>query len=144
MDKNIQKEIKIAVIGALLTHGNQVKMQIEGLPKWIEKQTERMNDWEVAPYLINNQICSNVVIDIAEKFDEILDIFKNTVVHDYFSREINFLFKDLEAELLMLEKKYPDRMNTTIFYSPATYPFLAKFIYGYKNLAQQINYAINF
>jgi hypothetical protein len=144
MNQSMKKEIKAIIVAKVLIDGKSILEQIRNLPTWISEQTKEMNPWVVAPYLINGKVCADVVVDIEEKFSTTMEIFEGSAIGDYLNSETEKLVTELTDSLRKLDLEYPDISNRTIIYTPATYPHLAKFIYGYSYLAAQINYALEY
>jgi hypothetical protein len=144
MNQSMKKEIKAIIVAKVLTDGKSILEEIRNLPTWISEQTKEMNPWVVAPYLINGKVCADVVVDIEEKFRTTMEMLEGSAIGAYLNSETEKLVTELSDSLRKLDLEYPDISNRTIIYTPATYPHLAKFIYGYSYLAAQINYALEY
>ena len=142
MNQKMKDEVKATITAKILLDGQSVREDIRDLSTWISEQTKEMNPWVVAPYLINGKVCADVVVDIEEKFSTTMEIFEGSAIGEYLNSETEKLVTELIDSLRKLDSEYPDISNRTIIYTPATYPHLAKFIYGYSYLAAQINYAL--
>ena len=142
MNKEMKKEIKAIIVAKVLTDGKSILEEIKNMSTWISEQTKEMNPWVVAPYLINGKVCADVVVDIEEKFSTTMEIFEGSAIGEYLNSETEKLYTELRNSLRKLDLEYPDIDNRVIIYTLATYPHLAKFIYGYSYLATQINYAL--
>jgi len=139
LTKALRDEIKAAIVAKVITDGNTVLKEIEELPSWIENQVKRMNMWEVAAFTVQEKICANVVCDIEDKFNQIANLFIGLSAEHYFKEKTEQIIDEFHAELLVVEKEYVKNIYHPAWdWTSATYPYLAKFIYGYRHLAWQI------
>jgi hypothetical protein len=83
MNQEMKDEIKATVTAKILIHGQSVREDIRNLSTWISEQTKEMNPWVVAPYLINDEVCADVVVDIHEKFNAVGKMFKESEFGEY-------------------------------------------------------------
>ena len=144
MNQEMKDEIIATITAKILIDGQSVREDIRNLSTWISEQSKEMNPWVIAPYLINDEVCSDVVVDVYEKFYAVGNIFEGSEFGEYLNSETEKLYTELRDSLRELDLEYPNIDNRAIIYTPATYPHLAKFIYGYSYLAAQINYALEY